>query len=213
MSPRLTLPTDPCRALPSGPFSSGRGARETIAWRWRQRRALGQRGFTMVELLAVVAMVGILAAIALVGYRRYLNASKTADAKAVMSAIRIGQESHRAETLGYLDCSTSLTDWYPSAPNGKRKNFVNPSHSEHACWQMLNVTTDAPTTFGYAVVAGNPGAAPPVPSTSDAPTWPAPTTEPWYVIQAAGDQDGDGVLSLLLTSSFNGEIYVENEAE
>jgi len=176
-------------------------------------RIRARRGFTMVELLAVVAMVGILAAIALVGYRRYLNASKTSDAKAVMSAIRISQESYRAETLSYLNCSASLTSWYPSAPNGKRKNFYNTGHSEDDCWRLLNVTTDSPTTFGYAVVAGGPGANPPAPTTVNAPVWPNPTTEPWYVIQAAGDQDDDGTQSLLLTSSFNGEIYVENEAE
>jgi type IV pilus assembly protein PilA len=170
------------------------------------------RGFTMVELLAVVAMVGILAAIAMVGYQRYLNASKTGDAKAIIGAIRIGQENYRAETLRFLPISANLTDYYPAQPDGKRRHFHNPSHGKYTEWMMLNVPTDSPTTFGFAVVAGGPGEAMPVPSTQEKPTWPT-TTESWYVIQAAGDQNNNGVQSLLLSSSLTGEIYVENEGE
>lgn len=167
----------------------------------------------MVELLAVVAMVGILAAIAMVGYQRYLNASKTGDAKAIMGAIRIGQENYRAETLHYLELSANLTEYYPAAPNGKRRHFHNPAHGKYTEWQMLNVPTDSPTTFGFAVVAGGPGEAmPAATSFASPPTWPTPT-EPWYVIQAAGDQNANGTYSLLLASSFTGEIYVENEGE
>jgi hypothetical protein len=43
--------------------------------------------------------------------------------------------------------------------------------------------------------------------------WPNPTTEPWFVVQARGDADGIGPQSTLVSSSFNGEIYVENESE
>ena len=173
-----------------------------------------QRGFTLVELLAVVAMVGILSAIALVGYRRYLHAARTADAKAVVSAIRIAQENNRAESMTYLSCSGNLTDFYPmAAPNGKKSLWRNTSHPDWACWSVLNVVTDAPTTFGYAVVAGAPNGKPPLPDTDAKPVWPNPTTEPWYVIQAAGDADDDGNRAYLVASSFNGEIYIENESE
>ena len=171
-----------------------------------------RRGFTLVELLAVVAMVGILAALAIVGYRRYLSASKTSGARAIMGAIRAAQESYRAETLAYLSCSSHLQDYYPASPDGNRRHWLNPSHADSNCWKILNVTTDAPTSFGFAVVAGQPGAKPPSPSTQSKPTWPK-TTEPWFVIQAAGDDDSDGQRSLLLTSSFSGEFYVENESE
>lgn len=39
------------------------------------------RGFTLVELMIVVAVIGILAALAIYGVRKYLNASKAAEAK------------------------------------------------------------------------------------------------------------------------------------
>ena len=172
----------------------------------------------MVELLAVVAMIGILAAMAVAGYKRYLSSSHSADAKAIMSAIRIAEESYRAETLTYLGCSTDLTSpssWYPTGvkPNGKKHHWINPGHADVERWRQLNVATDSPTRYNFAVVAGGPGDAIPAPLTAKTPVWPSPPSEPWYVIQGVGDDDDDGTLALFLTSSFNGEIYVENEDE
>jgi type IV pilus assembly protein PilA len=173
-----------------------------------------QRAFTLVELLVVVAMIGVLAALAIVGYRRYLNASKSGEAKEIIGQIHVAEASYKAETLAYMSCSSSLTSWYPASPNGKKHAWINPGHADVSSWRMLNVTQDSPTYFGFAIVAGAPGATPPQASTKSKPNWPNPTTEPWYVVQAAGDQDGNGVLSYFVSSSFaTSEIYVENESE
>jgi type II secretory pathway pseudopilin PulG len=167
----------------------------------------------LVELLAVVAMIGILSTLAIVGYRKYLGAAKSGDAKAILSAVRIAQDNYRAETLSYLNCSDKLQDYYPASPNGVKRHWINKAHKDYAGrWGILNVQVDSPTTFGFALVAGVPGDVPPQPDTTSKPTWPT-TTEPWYVVQAAGDSDADTVKSYFVSSSFSGEIYVENESE
>lgn len=192
----------------------------------RQRRA-ARRGFTLVELLAVVAMVGILAAIAMVGYRKYMNSAGTAEAKAVIQGIRGGQEAYKAEMLEYLRCSDNLTDWYPGGTLGSQKRaWDDPGHADYDRWRRLNVTTDGAVRFGYAVVAGIgmnfagvtphgqfnwaglPGSASPLTDSAF-----FPNGAPWYVIQAAGDRDEDGTLALFLTTSTMSGIYWENDTE
>lgn len=174
----------------------------------------GSYGFTLVELMIVIAMVGVLAALGIVGFRKYIRAAAAAEVKAVIQGIRVSEEAVRAETFQYLSCSANLTDWYPGAPNNKKRNWDNgqTGNAKHDCYMQLNVTTDGPVRFGYAVVAGIAPQPNAIPNISYCGNWVSAHSTvngPWFVIQAAGDQDADGVLSRFASSSITGEICID----
>jgi len=174
-----------------------------------------QAGFTLAELLAVVVMIGILATIAAVSYRRYMTSVKVAEATAMVGNIRAAQENYRSETMRYLNVSGEQA-WYPAAPNKNKRAWDFPSHADYNNWRQLGVRSDGPVYFGYVTYAGLAGTDVTEPTGTTA-TFNFPEadeiTEPWYIIQAAGDLDGDGVRCYVVGSSFTGEIYVENEGE
>jgi len=63
-----------------------------------------ERGFSLVELMIVVAIIAILAAIAIPAFMRFAMKSKTSEATGNLSAIRTCQEAYRAEDDVYLPC-------------------------------------------------------------------------------------------------------------
>ncbi len=173
-----------------------------------QRRA--SRGFTLIELSIVVVIVGILAVIAVVGYRKYIQHSKITEAQTMISAIRIAQEDYRAEKGTYADVGPNYCPagsgnakfkyaWTPACPGGG--TAVN--------WNALPVHVDGPVLFAYSTQAGGPWIAPPDTAFVN---WGAPTANPWYAVRARADLDGDtSNYTMLVGSSFSNQIFSANE--
>ncbi len=66
--------------------------------------ATKQKGFTLVELMIVVAIIGILAAIAIPNYEKYQSRSRQSEAKIALSAAFTALKGFSAEYSTYTSC-------------------------------------------------------------------------------------------------------------
>ncbi|MFZ5891523.1 MAG: type IV pilin protein [Myxococcota bacterium] len=172
-----------------------------------------QRGFTLTELMVVVTLVGILAAIGIASFRKQVRASKTSEASSVVQAIRGAEEAFRSENQLYLDVS-SPGSWYPTKGIGPVvATWEQKAHTDLAAWQRLGVRVTQPVQFGYMVNAGRAGDNFPKLNLTDTSVNLGKPTDVWYVIQARADYDNDGVFCNVLAASHTPELFVENEGE
>ena len=137
-------------------MSLGRASRVSSAF-WVERRTRSSRGaFTLVELMVVVAIVGVLAVLAGVGYRKMVDSSHVTEASHMVQAIRVAQESYRAEVGRYADISSTTLCPQNSpvaTPPSKIKTAWNTAcPSSGTTWARLPVHTDGPVEFGLMLV-------------------------------------------------------------
>jgi type IV pilus assembly protein PilA len=67
-----------------------------------------EKGWTLAELMIVIAIIGILAAIAIPNYMRYLIKTRQAEAKIFLSSIGRFQELYLIENSTYADSIDNL---------------------------------------------------------------------------------------------------------
>lgn len=73
------------------------------------RRNKKRSGFTLIELMIVVIIVGILAAAAVPIYRAWVAKAYSSEAKASVGTIRTGELVYRAENAAWLTTGASVT--------------------------------------------------------------------------------------------------------
>jgi prepilin-type N-terminal cleavage/methylation domain-containing protein len=122
-------------------------------------------GFTLIEMMIVVAIVGILAAIAIPSFSRFQLRTKSAEAKVNINAIRTAETAYVAEFGTYLATSAAPSSYAGTKPAA----FVDPG-PVGMNFGTLGWQPEGLVYFQYAVqVAGEA-----------------------YTIDAAADIDGNG---------------------
>jgi len=79
-------------------------------------RRQAQSGFTLIELMIVVAIIGVLAVVAGTAYRKYMDSGRTAEAMSMLGEIRAKEEAYRAEFSAYTGWSSGSEATSASLP-------------------------------------------------------------------------------------------------
>lgn len=176
-----------------------------------------RRGFTLIELMVVVLIMGILAAVGLSSFVQHTAHAKNTQALAVCRSIGVAQERYRTLNGVYLDVSgaRTLNNPYPVADPGEVEYHFwgQTGHPTFLNWLELAPEVPVYVQYSFAVAAGLPGEAFPALGVAQAPAWPAAVNDPWYVIKAIGDLDGDNENAFIIMTSFGDRIYQESIGE
>lgn len=91
------------------------------------RRFANQAGFTLVELMIVVVIVGILAAIAFPAYQNYVREARRAEAKSELLRLAQVQTKWRVTNISYaapLNVAPDVAEYYDFVLNGNVTTFT-----------------------------------------------------------------------------------------
>lgn len=137
-------------------------------------------GFTLVELMIVVAIVGLLAAIAIPNFMRMRERAKIAEAKANLGAIRVTETAYYSEYNRYVGNQPQNPDRTADPPG--RFAWTNGTR-----FSILGFAPDGRLHFSYALGGGD---------------FPLDA----FTAEAHGDLDGNGSWSLWSITSGDKEI-------
>ena len=163
-----------------------------------------RHGYSLVELMVVVVIIGVLATVAIPSFIGYLHKSKTSEAISFLAAIKQRQAAYYAEMGQYCDVSGTQDNWFPAGtPDSNQMTWA----SAPTEWLMLGASPDSPAVyFQYSSVAGLAGTTPADGGFSDDRGYTG--TNFWFVSSARGDLNGDGEFVTFESYSGSADLYI-----
>jgi len=151
-------------------------------WQTLRKRS---KGFTLIELMIVVAIIAILAAIAIPQYKKFQLKSKTAEAKTNIGAIVTAEEAFASEYDWYVDCNAN-----PAAVGkGGKQAWVITDPPAGAGWEEIGFQPNGNVYYQYQVVTSHNATAP---GGNIVPTIPNAKGGDDMCVGAIADLDNDG---------------------
>lgn len=107
------------------------------------------KGFTLIELMIVVVLIGILAAIALPAYQNYAKQARRADAKSGLLNLQLAQEKFRANCQHYAQ-QIAANDNCAATPAG---SSIAASSDSPDGYYDLSILANSASTASYTILA------------------------------------------------------------
>jgi len=131
-----------------------------------------QRGFTLIELMIVVAIVAILASIAIPSYSDYVLRSKLTEAHTELSTMRVRMEQYFQDTRDYTGACTAGT--VAPLPTGRYFTYTCPTLTASTFTvTATGIAAQGTANFAYTINQANVRATTGVPTgwTTNAACW------------------------------------------
>ncbi len=146
-----------------------------------------QAGFTLLEILIVIALLGVLATIAVMSFSKQTRKARGAEANAMFAALRVAQEQYHLENGVYLSTSAGEAATWPATP-GRTAQTILPLP---ATWTALKVKLPEENVYcGYVTIAGPGGDGTNIGALATSFGMTTPATD-WYYMIAHCNLDGN----------------------